>query len=399
MARRPSIGIAGAGPAGLTAAIAAARLGFDVSLYEQAPDFRRIGGGVLVHSNGLRVLDALGLLGAFEPHVRFCDRIDVLGSNGRLISAVEYARLPIPQNRCGVVLRHALHEFLHSAAVAEGIDVRFAHRCRAATIEGERVALAFESGRTESFDAVLACDGINSRVRDALGLPAKRRVIGEAYLRGVARLRPAGGIREIWGRGGRRFGICPLPGDETYFYASVPLGGWDRIREHHLDAWIEEWRSVAAEAVPVLRSVDDWSAVNYSELAEIALERWHEGPVFVLGDAAHAMTPNLGQGANSAMVDAMVLVRMLARERDAGRPLSAAGKGYDSLRRPFVTRIQTAARQVGQFAAWSGPLSPVLRDGLMRTVGRLDAINRPSQLLGAGWNPAENDYLVPLPGR
>src|SRR5215213_4101158 len=113
--KRMRIAIIGAGPAGLTAALAARKSGLEVALFEQAPDFQRIGGGILIHSNGLRVLDALGLLSAFERRVRFAQTLYIVDSAGRRLSSFDYRKLDVPQNRCGVVLRYELQEHLLDA--------------------------------------------------------------------------------------------------------------------------------------------------------------------------------------------------------------------------------------------------------------------------------------------
>jgi FAD-dependent urate hydroxylase len=225
-----------------------------------------------------------------------------------------------------VVLRYELQEHLLDAALAEGVEVRFGQRCAEVTREDQVVRARFDGGGEEVADAALAFDGINSRVRDALGVRVERRPIREAYLRGVvAREAPDPTIREVWGSGGRRFGICPLPNGQTYFFCNAPLGRWQETRDRGLDVWIDSWASFNTEAVEILRAVTDWDRVNYSELAEIHLDRWFVGRVFVAGDAAHAMTPNLGQGGNSAMVDALVLAQLLARVHASGEPLESGG--------------------------------------------------------------------------
>src|SRR5689334_25179590 len=97
--RAKRIGIVGAGPAGLTAALAAQRLGLDVTVFEQAPNFERIGGGILVHSNGLRVLAALGLVESLEGRGRTTQVLRVETAEGRVLSTFDYRKLDIPYNR------------------------------------------------------------------------------------------------------------------------------------------------------------------------------------------------------------------------------------------------------------------------------------------------------------
>jgi 2-polyprenyl-6-methoxyphenol hydroxylase-like FAD-dependent oxidoreductase len=390
-----NIAVVGAGPAGLVAALAARKTGFEVVVFEQAPDFKRIGGGILIHSNGLRVFDALGILGGFQPVMRPIRRLQAIVPPARIVGDIDYATLPIDQNRCAVTMRYELQEYLIECARRAGIEVRFGHHLSGLE-RGERgAALRFEGGGAHRADIVLACDGINSVAREAAGLAGRKRPIGEAYLRAVAlRATDAEVIRELWGADGRRFGICPMTRERTYVFCSVALGRWDEIRASGLGDWIESWRPFGAEVVDLLRAVPDWERVSYDELYELHLDRWVAPPVFVVGDAAHAMTPNLGQGANSAMVDALVVVRLLAEARDRGEAIEQAGAHYESVRKRFVTRVQTAARQMGAAAALVSPVARALRDAALSGLGHLRPLMRRSALLGAGYNPEENAYLA-----
>jgi 2-polyprenyl-6-methoxyphenol hydroxylase-like FAD-dependent oxidoreductase len=391
------IAIVGAGPAGLTAALAARQLGLEVRLFEQAPDFQRVGGGLMMHSNGQRVLDALGLLGSFEPHMRLTPVVRLEAASGRTLAASDFRQVTIPYNRVAVVLRYELQEHLLAAAVQRGVRVDFAHRLTAATAEDGRAVLHFDGGTPHEWDLVIAADGLHSPTRKALGLPGIETAVGEAYLRGVGEHPSADAtVREIWAPDGRRFGVCPLPGGRTYFFCSVPLGSWQDILANRLTAWVESWADFGPDVVAVLKAVPDWSRVNYSELHEVRLERWYRPPLFVVGDAAHAMTPNLGQGANSAMVDGLVLMRLLAGALRDGGDLEAVGQTYDRLRRPFVTRIQTRARQVGALAAATSAPGRWLRDWLLAVTGHLGWLNRREMLLLAGYNPAEEAFFARL---
>ncbi|HTR60579.1 MAG TPA: NAD(P)/FAD-dependent oxidoreductase [Candidatus Binataceae bacterium] len=391
------IAIIGGGPAGLIAGLAAQRAGLDAIVFEQTENFRRIGGGILIHSNGLRVLNALGVLEGFEGNLRATQRLRALLSDGRSVGDVDYAGLPVPQNRCGVVMRYILHEYLFEAARDRGIDVRMGHRLEALNRQGSEVELRFANGQAWRAAIVVACDGINSATRTASGIAARKTAINEAYLRAISD-RPTADtvIRELWGDDGRRFGICPLLGDRTYIFCNVPLGQWNEIRDHRLDAWIDTWTPFGAEVLDLLRKVSDWNAVSYDELHEVRLDRWAKPPIFVAGDAAHAMTPNLGQGANSSMVDALVLMRILGKATKDGTPLDRAAAEYEGVRRKFATSIQTASHLMGVVASWRSPLARRLRNAILIASQASSALRRRSELLGIGYNPAEDQYLEPF---
>src|SRR5262249_31955472 len=123
---------------------------------------------------------------------------------------------------------------------------------------------------------------------------------------------------------------------------------------------------------------------------------WTNEGCFLLGDAAHAMTPNLGQGANSAMVDALVLVRLLAAADDGAGGLEDVGRRYEAVRRSFVRRIQWASHVLGSIATWRSPAARAVRRGILAISQVGERFGHSGLRLGAGLNPAEDPYLRPL---
>jgi 2-polyprenyl-6-methoxyphenol hydroxylase-like FAD-dependent oxidoreductase len=386
------IAIIGAGPAGLTAAISAAHSGLTPIVFERADDFARIGGGIAIQSNGLRVLDRLGVLQSFASQMSPCRRL-VLDLAGRLQIVSNYGELPIPHNYFAVVLRHRLQEHLLRAA-QEMATIRFGHRCTHIEERSGRVLVRFANGAEDDCDVLIAADGAHSEVRRSLGVNVAKRSAGDAYLRGVSELPSSEPVvREIWGSDGRRFGIAPLVDARTYFYCSAPRGQWSETREKRLPAWIGGWSSYGKQVGDILRQVSDWEAVNYDEPEEIRLTRWYSSSIFLIGDAAHAMTPNYGQGANAAMVDAVVLTTLLARSRDDGMSLVDVGKAYEHIRRHFVAQTQAAAWRLGVAAQWTSPVAMRLRDSAVRLLSQLQPLRRRDLLLVAGYNPREKSYF------
>ena len=232
----------------------------------------------------------------------------------------DFRELEIPHAHFAVALRFHLQEVLLASALDVGAEVLFGKRCSGVTTSGERVQLSFENGEAAEVDLVFACDGIRSAVREAGGFQARKRTVNEAYLRVVAPIAHPERERtgEYWAADGRRAGAFPLPENRTYVFCSVPLGEWDDIRAHRLDEWIDSWRDFGSPVYPLMRSVQDWSRAVYDELSDLRVDRWYRNGIILLGDAAHAMTPNLGQGANSAMVDGLVLVNLLVETAGTG---------------------------------------------------------------------------------
>jgi 2-polyprenyl-6-methoxyphenol hydroxylase-like FAD-dependent oxidoreductase len=355
------IAIVGAGPAGLTAALALRRLGLEVTVFEQAEDYERIGGGIVLHDNGQQVLQALGLLDSFRPHLQPCPVIAAELCGGRILGTAGFGRFSPPLRHLpAVVLRRQLQAHLLAGARAAGVEVRFGHRVVAASAAGDAAELRFAGGARERAGTVLACDGAGSATRASLRLPARHRRLRRAYLRGVADLgwqQPQ--IRELWYPDGRLFGTAPLPGARTYFYCTAPGGRWPQTLHGGLDAWIASWAGCHPTPPAILGAVQDWSRVNYDEPVEVQARQWSRTPVFLVGDAAHAMAPYLGQGANSALVDALVLSRLLAQELHGRDDLAAVGRRYAAIRRgsPAWCRPVRAGR-----ATWP-PCTGPLHDG------------------------------------
>lgn len=344
--RRLRVAIVGAGPAGLIAALAGRRLGLDVAVFDKAADWDRLAGAIVLHGNGLRVLDAVGALPVIEPLLRSTPCISIERPNGARSTCFDARTLSIPHNMIATTDRRRFSEYLLSAAEWAEVPIAFNHRCVNLQRDRQGVTLLFANGSRWACDVVLACDGIDSRVCELAGLRAIRRASGRAYVRGIApRATCEERIREIHGADGRMIRLLPLADDRIGFVCSVPVGGWRGIVQHQLEFWIESWARHGDDVAAVLRSVLDWEGASYAEAREVRMRRWHSGPIFALGDAAHAMLPALDQGANAAMVDALVLTRLLVEATANERDLDRIGRVYQAIREPLITKTQRAARR------------------------------------------------------
>lgn len=134
----------------------------------------------------------------------------------------------------------------------------------------------------------------------------------------------------------------------------------------------------------------------YAEQFDIRLARWWKLPVFLVGDAAHSMTPSLAQGANSGMVDGLVLARLLAQASRDGDDLASVGHAYEALRRPFIRRMQVLAQGTDLLAGLSSTPARWLRDQVMARLQGMDLVKRASLQLFSGHHPAEAPFFVPL---
>lgn len=394
----PRIAIVGAGPGGLVAAISARRLGLEPDVFEQAPAFHHVGGAVGMQSNGMQALDAIGVLESFRPMLCFTQHAVIEAPPGRVVAEMDMSSGDVPYPGFAVVERYVLQNHLVDALSAVGGRVQHGMRCESATMSNDRVELRFQNGLRSQYDVVIACDGVNSPTRDSMRIPTKRIAPGEAYLRVVCDVPhpDPSRIGEFWAEDGRRVGLFPLIGDRTYMFCTAPLREWKEVRTHRLQEWLRSWSDFGDIVVQMFASVKDWQSAVYDELTDLRAERWQRGPLFLIGDAAHAMTPNLGQGANSAMVDAVVLMRLLSDGLREHRTFDEIGTRYEEIRRPFVTRVQDYALRGGAAARWTSGVARGFRNFMLRNVLSVKPLARSSARIASGFNPREQTYLTPL---
>ncbi|WP_052757884.1 FAD-dependent monooxygenase [Streptomyces yangpuensis] len=357
--------VSGAGIGGLTAALALHRKGWRVTVCERAPGPAAVGAGIVLAPNALRALDAIGFditrtagrtlpaaMGLRRPDGRWLSRADTAAL------AARYGGPPLALHRSA--LADALAGALPAGTVRYGVAVTSVDGA-----DGFPVVRTSAGDLDGSADLVVAADGIHSPLRrryfpDHPGL----RHSGETAWRTVlpASASPAGAATaETWGHG-ERFGVVPLADGRTYLYATalVPEG----YRPADVRAELLRRYGTWHDPIPALLERIDPAAVLQHDLYDLAapLPRFHHGRLAWLGDAAHAMTPNLGQGGCQAIEDAVILAHLL----DGAGGVPAALGAYSAARCARTDAIRVRARRAGRFAALSHPLAAALRDLAVR---------------------------------
>jgi 2-polyprenyl-6-methoxyphenol hydroxylase-like FAD-dependent oxidoreductase len=220
----------------------------------------------------------------------------------------------------------------------------------------------------------VAADGIRSPSRSALfpDHPGLRYSGFTTWLFVTPALEgPAPEMSETWGRG-TVFGVLPLRGGRVYCYAAAPAapGGGDGEQVAELKTMFGRWHA----DIPSLLATVSPAGVLRLDVSVLArpLPSFHVGRVAFLGDAAHPMTPNLGQGACQALEDAVVLSRLLTgAANDTGAAVSAALRQYSAVRMPRTQMIVRRSRQAGMMATWTSPTAVALRNTLVATIGKI----------------------------
>lgn len=344
--------VVGGATGGAATALLFARAGARVTLLEKVAQPRAVGAGIGLAENGLAVLESIGLGPAIAAVSRAIDTPAIVDASGRVLFAP-----PRPTPRVRMIRRSALQGLLLDALAAESrIERHFGVEVLAAGADGTVTARFDGQPRTLRADLVVGADGVHSRIRASGDFGARVHRPGIPYLRALVDVDAAQGV-EAWTAGGL-FGSFAVDGG-TYFFASAGTPACRRaIEGRDLDALRVAWARAYPPSAPLLAAVPSFDALLLNRVMRVECRRWAHGRLVLLGDAAHAMPPNLGQGANSALVDAAVLLDEL-RRADA---LAAGLAAYQRRRMPAVHRVARTAAALGALAELTHPVARWLRN-------------------------------------
>ncbi len=334
--------IVGAGFGGLVAAIALADRGWIVRVNERRSSLADEGYGIAIHNNMARIFSAFGILDQVLSGGMRIDRRDSLDRYGRVVMTRKTVRSPYRIDRQHIIA------LLAERALAAGAEIRFNAAVTSADPQG---AVALASGERHAADLVVAADGINSGVRDQLGL-LKRRISGrDCGARINIRRRPEeiaadqrdGTVMiEAWADK-RRVLYCPVTKDELYVLLTCTMQDKTAaVSPIDPEVWAQSFPFMRDLFVRI-RDEADWPQSHWAHFATIHLKRWSEGRIAVVGDAAHAMPPYLAQGAGHAMMNALGLAEAIT-EHDT---IAAALAAWERRERPLTEHTQLWTRIYG----------------------------------------------------
>ena len=308
-------------------------------VHERAERLRTAGAGINLYENGLRVLAALGALEDVLADAARARVRETRDENDRLLSVHAWG-----EARVYGVLRQRLIDALAAAARRAGAEIVTGSEAVSATADGQ---LILSSGETLHADLVVAADGVNSRIRDSLGVLARRRFLPDGCIRALVAKRDAaeatdGRTIEYWS-GSRRLLYNPCSAAHLYLaltmlHADAPA----RALPLRKDLWQASFPRLA----PFIERIGD--EARYDRFEYIRLARWSSGRVAVIGDAAHAIPPNIGQGAGCAMMNALSLAVHLER----GPTVEEALQAWERAERPLTDHTQRISLLFGMPAFW-----------------------------------------------
>jgi 2-polyprenyl-6-methoxyphenol hydroxylase-like FAD-dependent oxidoreductase len=360
--------IVGAGIGGLSAAIALRRQGIETALLERTTELKEIGAGIAIAANAMKALGSLGLedtvrqIGAEPPFY------DIRSWRGELLSRVLVSEQSEKVGATSIAAHRAdLQTALLQGLMYAGGEVHLGAECVGFEQTGRYVRASFADGREERGDLLIGADGLNSTVRERLLGDGPPRYAGYTTWRAVVSpehdLVPQEDV-ESWGRG-TRFLFARIGRGRVYWAAAqtAPQGTDREPAEGRKDALLGSFRGWHEPIEELIRATDERAILHTAIYDRDPLgERWGEGRVSLLGDAAHPMTPDLGQGACQAIEDAVVLAKCLSEESD---PVSAL-RHYEARRTWRVAAIVQRSRRFGRMAQLENPFLCRLRDVLLK---------------------------------
>lgn len=354
--------IIGAGIGGLTTAVALKRSGVQVAIYEAAPTIEPVGAGIMMAPNAMWVFAQLGIEAAVVAAGAELQHASIQDHRGRVLQTVDMTAIGRRFGHGSVVMHRAeIHQILTEQI--EPDTLHLGKRCVACRQTAESVVATFEDGTEASGDFLIGADGLNSVVRQTIFPDARLRYAGQTCWRGVVSATIPGPYAnsERWGPG-LRVGLVPIGAGRVYWFATenCEAGGVD---EPDPRPRLQELFGGFAEPVPSILGQTEPDSIVRHDLYDLhPLPHWSIGRITLLGDAAHAPTPNLGQGGAQAVEDAWVLADELSR---AGDP-ALAFERYEQRRIEKANRIIRDSRRFGWISGFENPVLCAIRNRLVR---------------------------------
>jgi 2-polyprenyl-6-methoxyphenol hydroxylase-like FAD-dependent oxidoreductase len=356
--------IIGGGIGGITAAIALRRVGIEATVYERAPELREVGSALPLFANALKALQKLGLGDKIEALGVHANTLTVSTWRGDvLVDVINEKHLQGLGTVSTVVHRAELLALLVETLGME--NVHLGAECTGFSQDESGVRAHFAHGMEAQGDFLVGADGLHSTIRSQLFGIIQPGYVGYTCWRGVAHIERSGLEQYVWGKG-YQLGIAPMSRGRAYWFAQkyTPEGAHDKAggRKQELLDLFGDWHDPVPAVIEATRESD----ILRNDVYELPhLKRWSLGRVTLLGDAAHAMTPNLGQGGCLAIEDALVLASCISEEL---LDVTAALKRYEARRIKRTRNITRLAHFMGGAVQMENPMLAGTRNAIVKRV-------------------------------
>jgi len=355
-----NIHIIGAGIGGLTTAIALQKKGFNVTIFETTPELLAVGAGIIIANNAMQIYKKLGLEKRIQEKGIPIHEVHLTDGQLNVISSANLKQYEEKYDTYNIAIKRAeLHAILTEEVELENIKLnkRVAHIQSA-----ERsVNIRFTDGKETNADIIIGADGIHSMTRSFLFGNCRLRDALQPCWRGIATisLDDKNTANEAW-HFGKRFGFVAVNDTQVYWYALVNK----KEKEISLNKseLMEQFNGFHPNIKNIIEKTTDDKIIRNDIFDLEPIQNWHKGRICLLGDAAHATTPNMGQGACQAIEDAYVLAECLAKYPDYSKAFSQ----YETLRKPKAHFVVNTSWTFGKIAHWENKIACKFRNLSMK---------------------------------
>lgn len=355
------IAIIGAGIGGLTTALAFKQKGFNVIVYESAAEIKPIGAGIGIANNAMQVFKKLGIHEKIENAGVKVSSMNITDHKLRSLSLIDLKEFEVKYGVCNI----SIHRAVLQNILAEEIgfeNIKLSKRLLKIE-QSESVKLSFEDGSIETADVVIAAEGIKSVVRNQLFDPSQIRDTNQICWRGVSKVSLPKEYNnkavEAWGKG-KRFGFVQINEQDTYWYAVVN----ESLTERNGETLQDLFKGFHTDVLNIIENTSNSIVIKNGIIDLKPIHKWYHKKVCLLGDAAHATTPNLGQGACQAIEDAYLLAELYQEEKT----IEIVFKEYQKLRIKKAHAIVNSSWRIGKIAHLENGLAVYFRSLLMRCI-------------------------------
>lgn len=353
MAKKKVI-IAGAGLSGLTFATALAQRGWDVQIFERSSELREVGAGLYTWENGLKVLESIDVFNEASQNIEFITNLDMIDNTYGLMHSTKFTN----ESRFCVIPRRDVYKALVNACKRAGVKIET--NAETVSVDPSGV-IQLRDGRKYKADLIIGADGVHSNVRNSLNI-GRKEVIGNGAWRAlIPRIdEDKKGIAEEHWNDYRRIGIAPSTDKYRYVYLTGMTSDKEALSEpFNKEAWLSSFPHLES----VLERIDDCRLDK--NFYYIYLNSWKRGRVALLGDAAHGMEPNLGQGAGVSITSGLELAIQLERY-----DIEDALDSWEKIMKPAADTTQMFSRIYGAAASnWPKELLGIRPEIVSKSMG------------------------------
>jgi len=361
---RNTVIIIGGGIAGLTTAIALQQKNIDFKVFEAVPEIKAVGAGISLAGNAMRALKKLGMDEEVKNRGHLISSMIIEDDKGKRISVLDAEKLSREHGLDNVAIHRAdLHQVLlnnvdRNKIFTGKLAIDFEER-------SEGVTIYFDDGSQEDGTAAIIADGIHSKIRKKLLPGVSPRYSGYTCWRGLVenRWNVQRNAIEAWGANGR-FGYVPIGNNKIYWFACKNAPMKDEMMSlFRISDLVDNFKDYAQPIPEIIKNTSDtdliWNdIVDLKPISQYAFNR-----ILLLGDAAHATTPNLGQGACMAIEDALDVANEISRQSEL---IAGAFKSFERRRVPRAHYIVNTSYQLGKLSQWENPVLTKFRNVLLR---------------------------------